>query len=133
MSILDSQKYISLESARRNGAPVRTPVWFAAAPGPASDAGSPTLYVYTTADSGKVKRIRRNGIVRIAPCDLRGNITGAWIDGVAEIVTGDAFALGMKLLDVKYFPWKQMLGLSAMLFRRRERVVIAIRPKTIGQ
>jgi hypothetical protein len=34
----------------------------------------------------------------------------------------------MCLLDRKYFPWKQMLNLSALLFRRHEHVVLAIHP-----
>jgi hypothetical protein len=32
----------------------------------------------------------------------------------------------MRLLNVKYRPWKQLLGLSARLFSRDPRVVIAI-------
>lgn len=124
-SALEGRKYLSLETYRKSGHGVRTPVWFAMA----SDAGSalPTLYVYTTADTGKAKRIRNNGVVRIAPCDARGNVTGPWIDARAQIVTGEEARGGMRLLDRKYFPWKQMLRLFA-LFRPRERIVIAIRP-----
>jgi hypothetical protein len=39
---------------------------------------------------------------------------------------GDA-AHGMQLLNRKYFPWKQLLGVAAF-FSRRERVVMALRP-----
>jgi PPOX class probable F420-dependent enzyme len=123
-----TERYLSLETYRRNGVGVRTPVWFAAAPPGSADGGAATLYVYTTADSGKAKRVRRNGAVRIAVCDMRGRVTGPWTDAVAEIVSGAQFALGMRLLDRKYFPWKQLLNLSAMLSRRHERVVLAIRP-----
>jgi hypothetical protein len=126
MGALDDEKYISLETYRRNGKAVRTPVWFAAAS--ASTGTSPTLYVYTTANSGKAKRIRRDGAVRVAPCDARGRITGAWLDGRAEIVTGEAFRLGMRLLDRKYWPWKQLLNVFACLSPGRARVVLAIRP-----
>jgi len=122
---LEGGKYLSLETYRRSGQGVRTPVWFVVA----DDAGAaiPTLYVYTTADTGKAKRIRGNGAVRIAPCDARGNVTGQWIDALARIVTGEEARGGMRLLDRKYFSWKQMLGLFA-LFRSRERIVVAIRP-----
>jgi hypothetical protein len=116
----EGQKYLSLETYRRNGVGVRTPVWFAEAD---------KIYVYSTADSGKAKRIRRNSAARIAPCDARGNVTGDWIDVVAEFVSGAEYAMAMRLLDRKYFPWKQLLNFSAMLFRRRERVVIAIRQR----
>ena len=51
------QKYLSLETVRKNGTAVRTPVWFAGEP----PAGTPaTLYFYTIADTGKMKRIRNN-------------------------------------------------------------------------
>jgi hypothetical protein len=122
---LEGQRYLSLETYRKGGQGVRTPVWFV---GP-TDAGAviPTVYVYTTADTGKAKRIRNNGAVRVAPCDARGNVTGPWIDARAKMVTGKEAVRGMRLLDRKYFPWKQMLGVFA-LFRPRERVVLAIRP-----
>jgi uncharacterized protein len=123
---LKGGKYLNLESYRKNGQGVRTPVWFAAS----TDAGAaaPTLYVYTTADTGKAKRIRNNGAVRIAPCDARGNVTGPWIDARAQIVTGEEAVRGMRLLDRKYFPWKQMLRVFALFGPRRERIVFAIWP-----
>jgi hypothetical protein len=129
LSVFDDERYLNLESFRRNGTGVRTPVWFASGPKDVSGPGVPKLYVYTTADSGKVKRVRRNGAVRIAPCDIRGRVTGAWINALAEPVTGAEFELGMRLLDRKYFPWKQILNLSSMLFRRRDRIVMAIQPQ----
>ncbi len=127
-SVFDEKKYLSLETYRVNGTGVRTPVWFAAGPQDSSRSSVPKLYIYTTADAGKVKRVRRNGVVRIAPCDIRGNVTGPWINARAELVTGPEFERGMQLLDRKYFPWKQLLNLSAKLSRRHERVVLAIQP-----
>jgi len=117
------ERYLSLETYRRNGAAVRTPVWFAAS--------GAVLYLYSTADAGKAKRVRRDGRARIAPCDMRGTITGPWIDTTATLVDGEQFALGMRLLDRKYFPWKQLLGL-ARLFRPKPRVVIALRPPILA-
>jgi PPOX class probable F420-dependent enzyme len=118
------KKYLSLETYRKSGVGVRTPVWFAAAPEEASD---PKLYVYSTADSGKAKRIRRSGTVKIAPCDARGKVTGPWIEARAVIVDGKEFECGMRLLDRKYWPWKQLLNLTSRLSSRRQRVMIAIR------
>ena len=125
LEALAGKRYLSLETYRKSGKGVRTPVWFAAEP---EHASGPMLYVYTTADSGKTKRIRRTSVVRIAPCDARGKITGSWIAARAEIVGAQGFARGMQLLDRKYWPWKQILNLSTMLFPRHERVVIVIRP-----
>src|SRR6266852_9462205 len=86
-----------------------------------------TLYVYSTADSGKAKRIRNDPRVRVAPCDARGNLRGDWIEARAEIVTGDAAQHGMRLLNKKYTPCKQLLDFFSS-FSRHARVVFAIRP-----
>src|SRR5437868_1166645 len=48
----DGQKYISLETFKKSGQGVRTPVWFVL--------HNSAFYAYTEADSGKVKRIRNN-------------------------------------------------------------------------
>ena len=121
---LQRHKYLNLETFRKNGQSVRTPVWFASEPA----VGVPqTLYVYSTADSGKAKRIRNNPRVRVAPCDMRGNLRGDWIEARAAIVTGDEASRGMRLLNQKYLPWKQLLDFFAS-FRRNARVVFAIRP-----
>ena len=125
LEALAGKRYLNLETYRKTGKGVRTPVWFAAGP---DDASGPKLYVYTTADSGKAKRIRRTSVVKIAPCDAVGRVTGTWIAARAEIVGGNEFEFGMRLLDRKYWPWKQMLNLSVLLFPRHRRVMIVIRP-----
>jgi len=120
---LQGQKYINLETFRKNGQGVRTPVWFAGEP----EQGVPEkLYAYSTADSGKAKRIRNNPRVRVAPCDVRGKLLGDWIDAAATIVSGEEAEHGMKLLNKKYFPWRQILGFFS-LFSRSKRVVFVIR------
>jgi PPOX class probable F420-dependent enzyme len=124
LDAFEGKRYLNLESYRRSGKGVRTPVWFAAA---APDAGGPKLYVYTTSDSGKAKRIRRTGVVRIAPCDSRGKVTGGWVPARAEIVNGEEFDRGMELINRKYRPWKQILDLSIRVFSGHPRVVISIR------
>ena len=115
-------KYLNLESVRRNGQGVRTPVWFAMA-------ANGRLYAYATADSFKVKRIRANRAVRIAPCDMRGGVTGDWVAAEATIIPAAQpdFATAMRLLDRKYFPWKQILGLANRLFAQKPRAMIEMR------
>ena len=120
-------KYLNLETFKKNGEGVKTPVWFAADPSASLDSNDAKLYIYTIGVSGKVKRIRNNPRVRIAPCEMRGKVLGEWVEARAEIVTGEEAAHGMQLLNKKYFPWKQLLGLFAF-FSRRERIVFAIRP-----
>jgi uncharacterized protein len=120
-------KYLNLESFKKSGEGVRTPVWFAADPSASLDSSAAKFYIYTNGDTGKVKRIRNNPCVRIAPCDARGRLRGEWVEARAEIVTREDAQRGMQLLNKKYLPWKQLLGFFAM-FRRRERAVLAIRP-----
>jgi uncharacterized protein len=120
-------KYISLETFKKSGEGVKTPVWFAADPTSDLAGDDARLYIYTIGNTGKVKRIQNNGHVKIAPCTLKGVPLGEWADAKAEIVTGEVASRGMKLLNKKYFPLKQILGFFA-LFSRRERIVMAIRP-----
>jgi hypothetical protein len=121
------QKYLNLETFKKSGDGVKTPVWFAAEPSARLDSNDAKLYVYTIGVSGKVKRIRNNPRVRIAPCTMRGEVRGEWVDARAEIVTGAEADHGTALLNKEYFPWKQLLAFFAK-FSRRGRTVFVIRP-----
>jgi hypothetical protein len=110
-------KYLSLESFRKTGVGVRTPVWFA------QDGNS--FYVYTLPDSGKMKRIRNNPKIRVAPCNMRGDLRGAWVDARARICTGDEVARGQALLIQKYGLAKR-IGDFFSRVRGRSQVVLAI-------
>lgn len=124
----EGQKYLALETFRKSGEAVRTPVWYALVSSTPTSGDGPKFYVYTAAKSGKVRRIRRTCGVRIALCDVRGNVTGRWIDGRAQIAGDEEFHNGMRLLNRKYRPWKQLLDLSTRLFSRHERAMLVIRP-----
>jgi PPOX class probable F420-dependent enzyme len=78
------QKYLNLETFRRNGESMKTPVWFVQ--------DDEILYVQTMANSGKVKRIRNNGSVNITPCKMDGTPTGSWVPASAREVTGAEIA-----------------------------------------
>ncbi len=119
-SALRNHKYISVESFRKNGAGVAVPVWFAEENG--------ILYVYSEADSGKVKRIRSNSRVRVAPCDMRGRVKGEWIEATARILTRPEARHADVLLNAKYPFQKRLLGFFANLRLRRARAYISITP-----
>jgi hypothetical protein len=121
------KKYLNLQTFKKSGDGVKTPVWFAAEPSANLDAGDVKLYVYTIGVSGKVKRVRNNPRVKVAPCDMGGKLLGGWVDARAEIVSGPEAVHGMELLNKKYVPWKQLLDFFAK-FKKRERTVFAIRP-----
>ena len=115
-----SEKYLNLETFRKDGTPVDTPVWFAEERG--------TFYVYSRADAGKVKRVRNNPHVRIAPCDVRGKLKGTWVDAAARIVSDEAEARhGQGLLTGKY-GWMKRVGDFFSRLRKTKQAVIAIKP-----
>ena len=120
-------KYLSLETFKKSGEGIKTPVWFAADPAKDLAGNEAQLYIYTIGNTGKVKRIRNNPRVKIAPCKIKGELLGEFVDATAEIITGEESARAMKLLNKKYFPLKQLLGFFA-LFSRRERIVMVLRP-----
>jgi uncharacterized protein len=113
-----NQKYLNLESYRKNGMPVATPLWFA------EDEG--VFYVYSLANAGKVKRIRNNPRVRVVPCDVRGRPKGEWVDAEARIADEATAARGHQLLNKKYGLLKGIGDFFSKL-RKRERAVITIR------
>ena len=112
------QKYLNLESVKRDGTPVQTPVWFAEEQG--------VLYVNTLANAGKVKRIRRHPRIRIAPCTMRGTVIGPWVEAEAIIVDVTTAAHGHASLRQKS-GWLTGIGYLFSRLLHRERVVIAIR------
>ncbi len=112
-------KYLNLETFRKTGVGVRTPVWFA------EDLRSQAFYIYSAPDAGKVKRVRNNPKVRIAPCTLRGELRGAWVDGHARICSGDEVAHGQELLRRKY-GWLKIVGDFFARLRGRQQVVLAV-------
>lgn len=118
-------KYFSLETFRKTGVGVRTPVWFAADPASNSPSGAITFYVYTLPDSGKAKRIRNNSKVRINPCTMRGDLRGAWVDARARICNGAETAKGQALLNEKYGLMKRIGDFFSRL-RGREQCVLAV-------
>ena len=74
---------------------VQTPVWFVRE--------GDDLYVWTQANSGKAKRIRNNGRVRVAPCTARGDLLGEGGEAHAEANNSpEAIKHVQKLMTAKY-------------------------------
>jgi len=96
-----NKEYIRIETIKRNGQVVVTPVWFVVDDG--------TIFVRSYANSGKVKRMRNNPYVKIAPSDALGKPHGVTIEGTAVRVDGDKEIKISQLLYRKY-------GLKKMSF-----------------
>jgi PPOX class probable F420-dependent enzyme len=95
LSQFEGKPFLNLETFRRNGQSMKTPVWFTQ--------DGETLYVRTVAGSGKVKRVRNNGTVWIVPCEANGTPTGEWVSAHAVELTDEGTAkLVAGLLEEKY-------------------------------
>lgn len=118
---LTQQQYINIETFRKSGVSVKTPVWFV------KDGDS--IFVRTGADSGKVKRIRNNGQVNIAPCKGDGTLLGEWIPANArEVKDQDTDRKTDRLLDRKYGLMKKMFAMTSAL-QGRKYTVLEIKQK----
>jgi len=89
------QRYISLATFRKTGVPVYTPVWFAEE--------NDKLYFMTSSKLGKVKRIRNNPQVKIAPCTMGGKITGPEFAATARILPAEDAARVRRAIKAKYW------------------------------
>jgi PPOX class probable F420-dependent enzyme len=121
---LAAEKYVLLTTFRKDGRAVPTPVW-AVRDGDA-------LAVWTVSDSGKVKRIRRDGRVTIAPCDVRGRPHGEATPAQASILGPEATRRIRGLLKQKY----RMIGRLSLLgsrLRRGEHGTVGLRIMLDGQ
>jgi uncharacterized protein len=89
------QKYISLTTFRKTGVAVPTPLWFGEENG--------KLYFMSRSDSGKYKRLRNNPKVRVAPCTVRGKVTGPEFDATARILSEEDWKQARKTIAKKYW------------------------------
>jgi uncharacterized protein len=92
---IHGQRYISLATFRKSGVPVYTPIWFAE--------DNSKLYFMTNSKLGKVKRIRNNPQVKIAPCTIRGKITGPEFPATVRIMGPEEFAPVRQAIRQKYW------------------------------
>lgn len=114
--------YVSLETYRKTGVPVKTPVWFVQDVSH-RDPTITVLYIYSEADAGKVKRIRNNTVVRVAPCNIRGSLRGTWVGGRARICSDEEADHGQELLRQKYGLLKRGGDFFARLLGHKQTVI----------
>jgi uncharacterized protein len=98
-----NQKYLNLETYRKSGQAMPTPVWFV------EDGGA--YFIRTVQNAGKVKRVRNNPAVRIVPCGQRGEVKGAWVSATASIASTAEATRADQLLTKKYGLLKRIFDL----------------------
>ena len=114
----EGKKYLNIETYRRTGEPVRTPVWFVQ--------DNDVLYVRTAVSTGKFKRIRNNPAVKIAPCDFSGNVKGDWVNAEASVAQTAESDAAYHLLRKKY---GMIYALTTAFMRGKTYAVLKIRGK----
>ncbi|GAB3106494.1 PPOX class F420-dependent oxidoreductase [Streptomyces calidiresistens] len=108
---LGAGKYLLVTTFRRDGRAVPTPVWVVAE----GDA----LFVWTAANSGKVKRLRNRSDVLLAPCDVRGRPTGPGVPGRAELLDAAGSERCRRLIARRYGLSGRLALLGSRLRRGR--------------
>ena len=117
---LDGERYVSLVTFRKTGREVATPVWWAL--------DGDRFYAFSESDAGKMKRLRNSPRVKLAGCNVRGKVHGAWHAGRALEVTDPAVvARAYAALRAKY-GWQMRLTdfASRLAGRIGNRAVIEI-------
>lgn len=117
---LAASSYVLLTTFRKDGTPVATPVWVSR--------DGDLLYVWTQADSGKVKRIRNDGRVLVGPSDSRGGLQGTEVEGRARVLDSpDDLARVAGLHRAKYGMQFRLFDIGAKVFRRnRPQVAVEV-------
>jgi uncharacterized protein len=98
-----SCKRALLSTFRRDGTPVSTPVWAALADG--------RLYVRSERAAGKLKRLRNDPRVLVAPCTMRGKPLGTPFEAHVRTLAAGEQLLAERALASRY-------GLGRELFER---------------
>lgn len=111
MSDLDKHNYLLLGTLKKDGSFVDTPVWFARQ--------GNTLYLFSTGDAGKVKRLRNFSGARVAPCTVSGKALGEFREATATLIEDDAGRAEAHRQLVKRYGWQmRLLDLGAKLAGR---------------
>ena len=107
---LQTERYVSLRSYKRDGGPVTIPVW-------CTRHGDRLVFI-TDANSVKVKRMRRNPQIQVAGCNANGKqVHTEYFEGTAEIVDDPAWVeAGRRDVRAKY-GWQMWLVEKSLRFR----------------
>jgi len=118
---LAKSRYVNLETYRKDGSAVQTPVWVAGEGG--------ELVVFTNGDSYKVKRLRHNPKLRIAECGVRGALKGPWHEAIGHVVHDeDEKQSAIQAIRDKYGWQMTLVDIGARLGGTKKNwVVLAIR------
>lgn len=122
------EKYVLLTTFTKDGRPKPTPIWIAR--------DGDRAVVITEKNSWKVKRIRNTPRVTLAPCDMRGKVTGETIEARAAVLDDSETEKVYQAINKRYgivgllFNYfSKLRSFVSKLFGGSERIVgLEIRP-----
>jgi PPOX class probable F420-dependent enzyme len=121
-SLLNGHQFMNLTTYRKNGEESTRPVWFV-------DSGE-ALFIFTTADSWKIKHIQKRPEVWVSPSDSRGTpLSTERAQGMGKVHAkgSERARYGNQLLNKKYGWMKWMFNLTYWV-SRRPYVILEIQP-----
>jgi len=98
---IDDASYLLLGTKKKDGSFVHTPVWFAQE--------NDQYFVFSAADSGKVKRLRNFSDAWVAPCSASGKPLGDEIKASAQLVDASDSLTAAKALLLKKYGWQMRI------------------------
>jgi PPOX class probable F420-dependent enzyme len=117
---LKGYRYLNLTTFRKNGVPVVSTVLLA-------PANEKKIYVWTTKDSGKVKRIRNNATVQIAPSTRLGRQLGQIATATGRILAVSQQTEAQTVTD-RQFGWLKRFFALIWRLQGREQIYLEITP-----
>ena len=115
-------KYINIQTYKKNGLPISTPVWFIIKDN--------RIFFRTSQNSGKIKRIRNNNNIKFALCDIRGKIKGESFDGIAKI-ENDPNNVILSQINKKYGLSSQLMKIFYKI-KKIDIAILSIEPKNLS-
>lgn len=107
---------IALTTYKRDGTAVTTPMWAAA--------NGERILTTADFDSWKLKRIRKNPDVQVAPCSIRGQVRGDFVAGRARLLGEAETAQAIAAKKRRYLTFRVMVRF------RKPQVGIEIVPRS---
>ncbi len=117
LALFEGHRYLALETRRRSGATVVTPMCFVI--------HEDKIYLRTSLTSGKIKRLRHTPQVRLAPSDPVGKPLGNWVEGEVTLFGVGEMAWVYDLFKRKYRLEQRLVDL-VVRWRRLTYVVLAV-------
>ena len=116
---LEKHRCINLTTYRKNGQAVVTTVWFVSI--------NDRLYIWTKKNSGKIKRIRINSRVELAPATHSGRVLGPCFTAQARLLPSEEWGPPEAAFNRRY-GWRKRFFEFFWNVQKAEHLYVEIQP-----